>query len=88
MEQFGDNSSYVDDLREEYKNKLIMLHATLKKLDKDLDFSDILKPLLAKTGPVVAHVPKLAKQIARIKQYIDDMKNVRQEKEKVQADFV
>ena len=65
-----------------------MLHATLKKLDKDLDFSANLNPLLADTGPAVAHVPKLAKQIACMKKNIDDMKNVRQEEEKVQADFL
>ncbi len=41
-----DNSSDIEDLREEYKNELIMLNATLKKLDKDMDFSDIVRPLL------------------------------------------
>ncbi len=75
MEQFGDNSSDLDDLREEYKNELIMLHATLKNLDKD--FSAILNPLLADTGPAVAHVPKLAKQIARMK-ILDDIMDASQ----------
>jgi hypothetical protein len=73
MKQFGDNSSDLEDLREEYKNEVIMLHATLKKLDRDLDFSDILKPLLVETGPAVANIPKLAKQIARMKKYINEM---------------
>jgi hypothetical protein len=88
MEQFGNNSSDLEDLREEYKNELIPVHATLMALNRDLDFSDILKPLLAETGPAVAHVLKLAKQIARMKIYINDMKNVRQEEKKVQTDFL
>jgi hypothetical protein len=77
----ADNSSDIDDLREEYKNELIMLNATLKKLDKDMDFSDIIRPLLADTGPAVAHVPKLFKQIVRMKKYIDEVNKVRQEEE-------
>ncbi len=78
---FGDNSSDLEDLREDYKNQLIMLHATLKKLERDLDFSDILKPLLAETRPAVPHVPKLSKQIER-------MKKKKEEEEKLQADFL
>ncbi len=47
MESFTANSSDLEDTREDYKNELVMLHATLKKLDRDLDFSAILNPLLA-----------------------------------------
>ncbi len=82
MDLFGDNSSDLEDLREDYKNELITLNASLKKLDRDMDFSDILKPLLAETGPAVPHDAKLAKQITRMKKYINDME------EKVQADFL
>jgi hypothetical protein len=64
MELFLENSSDLEDLREDYKNELITLHATLKAFNRDLDFSDILKLLLVETGPAVAHVQKLAKQIA------------------------
>jgi hypothetical protein len=70
MEPMEDNSSDKEDLREDYKNKLIMLNATLKKLDKDMDFSEFIRPLLADTGPAVAHVPKLLKQIGRMNIYI------------------
>ncbi len=42
MDVFTANSSDLEDLREEYKNELILLHATLKKLDRDMDFSSIL----------------------------------------------
>ncbi len=81
---FGENSSDLEDQREDYKNQLIMLHATLKKFDRDLDFSDILKPLLAETGPAVTmiHVPKLSKQITRMNNYVNDMEA------KVHADFL
>ncbi len=44
MELFPENFSDLEDPREDYKNELITLHATLKKLDRDMDFSDILKP--------------------------------------------
>ena len=57
MEAFTANSSDLEDTREEYKNELILLHATLKKLDRDMDFSAILNPLLAETGPAMTHVP-------------------------------
>ena len=67
---FTENSSDLDDLMEEYKNELIHLNANLKALNRDLDFSAVVNPLLAVTGPAVTHVPKLAKQIARMKKYI------------------
>ena len=71
---YTENSSEIDDLREEYKNELILLHASLKALNRDLDFSDILKPLLAETGPAMAHVPRLSKQIDHMKKYINEEK--------------
>jgi hypothetical protein len=89
MEHSGDNSNEaLEDQRDELKTKLILLHATLKRLDNNLGFTDMLRPLLADTGPAVAQVPKLEKQIARMKKIIDDTKNVRQEEEKAQADFL
>ena len=33
MEIFTENSSDLEDLREDYKNELIMLHATLNKFE-------------------------------------------------------
>jgi hypothetical protein len=89
MEHSGDNSNEaLEDQRDDFKNELILLHATLKDLNNNLDFTDIIRPLLADTGPAVAHIPKLAKQIARMKKMIDATKNVRQEEEKAQADFL
>ncbi len=82
MEMFGDNSSDLEDLREDYKNELIALHATLKKLDRDMDFSAILSPLLAETGPAVTHVQRQSKQIVCMKEYI------KEKEEKLQADFL
>ena len=76
---YTENSSEIDDLREEYKNELILLHANLKALNRDYDFSAILNPLLAETGPALTHVPKLAKQIARMKKCLKDLE------EKLQA---
>ncbi len=81
MKIFTENSSDLEDLREDYKNELIMLHASLKKLDRGLVFSAILNPLLAETGPAMTHVPKLARQVARMKQYIKELE------EKLQADY-
>ena len=70
MEMFMENSSDLEELRGNHKNELIILHATLKTLNRDLDFSDILKPLLTETGAAMTHAPKLARQIARMKKYI------------------
>ena len=64
MEAFTENSSDLDERREDYKNELVMLHASLKKLNRDLDFSAILNPLLAETGPAMTHKP-LAVQAAQ-----------------------
>ncbi len=59
----ADNSCDIEDLREEYKNELIMSNATLKKLDKDMDFSDVIRPLLADTGLAVALVPNCSSRL-------------------------
>jgi hypothetical protein len=80
MDLFTKNSSDLEDLREDYKNDLIMLHATLKAVNRDFDFSAIFNPLLAETGPAVTHVQKLSKHIARMKKYL------KEEEEKLQAD--
>jgi predicted RNase H-like nuclease (RuvC/YqgF family) len=79
MEAFIEDSSDLEDTREDYKNELIMLHATLKKLDRDLDFSAILNPLLTATEPAITHIPKLSKQIARMQKYLKELE------EKLQA---
>ena len=73
MEAFIEDSSDLEDTREDYKNELIMLHATLKKLDRDLDFSAILNPLLAETGPAIAYAQKLGRQKIRMEKIRDDL---------------
>jgi hypothetical protein len=64
MDDFTENSIDLEDTREDYKNELIMLHASLKALNSALDFSAILNPLLAETGPAMTHKP-LAVQAAQ-----------------------
>ncbi len=47
----GDNSTELYDVRNELRMELIVLNGYLKKLDKDWDFSAVLRPLLEDTGP-------------------------------------
>jgi hypothetical protein len=67
MDLLPENTSDLEALRDDYKHELITLHATLKKLDRDLDFSAILNPLLAETGAAAAHAQNLSRQIVRMK---------------------
>ena len=60
----SDISTDPEDIRDELRTELLLLNTELKKLDPVFDFSDALRPLLADTGPAVAHVPRLAKQKA------------------------
>ncbi len=68
---FTENSSDLEEQREDYMNELIALHATVKRLDRHMDFSAILDPMLAETGPAMTHVPKLARQIASMKKFVE-----------------
>ena len=69
----SDNSIDPEDVRDELRTELLLLNGQLKKLDPDLDFSDALRPLLADTGPAVAHVPRLQKQKARMETIRQDL---------------
>ena len=60
----SNNSIEQKDVRDELRTELVLLNMEIKRLDPDSDFSDALRPLLADTGPAVAHVPRLAKQKA------------------------
>ncbi len=40
----------IEDVRDGLRTDLIMLNGALKKLDKDWDFSDVLRPLLTDQG--------------------------------------
>jgi hypothetical protein len=46
-----ENSVDVEDVRDEMRTDLIMLNGALKKLDKDWDFLEVLRPLLTDQGP-------------------------------------
>ncbi len=63
-----------EDVGDEKKIELITLHNALRKLDKDMDYSAVVNPLLADQGPALAHIPRLTKTIQRL--------------EKIKADFL
>ena len=61
-------------MRDELRTELVLLNGALKQLNPDLDFSDALRPLLADTGPALAHhTQRLAKQKARMEKIRDDL---------------
>ncbi len=62
----SDDSIDPEDVRDELRTNLLLVNGDLKQLNPDLDLSDALRPLLADTGPAVAHVQRLAKQKARM----------------------
>jgi hypothetical protein len=55
-----------EDVRDELRTELVLLNRALKQLAPDLDFSDALRPLLADTGPALAHAQRLARQKTRM----------------------
>jgi hypothetical protein len=69
----SDNSVDPDDVVDDLKTDLIVLNRDLKKLDPDLDFSDAFRPLLAETGPALAHAQRLARQKTRMEKIRDDL---------------
>jgi hypothetical protein len=66
-------------VKEELKVQSILVNWTLKKLNKDRDFTDIIHPLTTDTGPASILVPKLKKQVDRLTKIIDDF--LRQEEQ-------
>jgi hypothetical protein len=69
----SDNSVDPEDVVDELKTDLVLLNGTLKKLDSDVDFSDVLRPLLAETGPAIAYAQRLARQKTRMEKIRDDL---------------
>ena len=61
-----------EDVRDELRNELIVLNADLKKLDRDLDYSDFIRTFLAGEGPAEAQIPRMKKQIQRMQKVKDD----------------
>ncbi len=67
-----EGSTDVDSLREELTFELIVLHGEVMKLDKSWDFSAIVNPLLANQSAPMAVIPRIKKQIERLKKLRDD----------------
>jgi hypothetical protein len=68
---------------DEKKIELITLHIALRKLDKDMDYSAVVNPLLADQGPALAHIPRLTKTIQRLEKIKADF--LRNEQEQLRA---
>ena len=66
----SENSIDPEDVRDELRTELLTLNSALKKLDPTLDLSDALRPLLADTGPAVAHVQRLSRQKERMEKIL------------------
>jgi hypothetical protein len=71
----GDESTDVDELREELQFELIVLHTEVKELYKGWDFTPIINPLLADQGPALSLVPRMKKHIERLKQLEEDFQH-------------
>ena len=68
-----DSLESAEDQKDDLKSQLVALNAAMRRLDPNLDFSDIIKPLLADQGPVFALVPKLKKQLERMNKIRDGL---------------
>ena len=73
----ADDSLDQDNEKEDLKMELALLNTALKKLDPDFDFAPIINPLLSDQGPAMAVVPKLKRQIERMKQVRADFLQTR-----------
>jgi hypothetical protein len=62
-----ETSTDVDAVREELKFELIVLHGEVKELNKSWDFTAIVDPLLADQGSAFLLIPRIKKQIERLK---------------------
>ena len=67
-----DASTDLEALRDELKFKMVVLHRELMALDKTLDFSGIIKPLMDDQGPPLNAVARIQKQIKRMQTLKDD----------------
>ena len=66
----SDNSCDPEDVRDELRTELLKLNSALKILEPTMDLSDALRPLLADTGPAVAHVQRLSRQKERMEKIL------------------
>ena len=67
-----DNSTDLDAVRADLRFELIVLHTEVKKLGVGWDFSTVVGPLLADQGPAIIGIPRIKKQIERLKKLRDD----------------
>jgi hypothetical protein len=67
-----DTSTDVDALRDDLQFELIVLHGHVKELNNSWDFSTIVNPLLADQGPPLQVIPRIKKQIERLKKLKGD----------------
>jgi hypothetical protein len=75
-----DNSTDLDALREDLQFEMIALHGEVKELDVSWDFTPIINRLLADEGPALLLVPRIKKQIERLKKLKGDFEqNARQQ---------
>ena len=68
-----DSLESAEDQKDDLKSELVALNAAMRRLDPNLDFSDIIKPLLADQGPAFALLTKLRKQLDRMKKIRDGL---------------
>ncbi len=66
-----DTSTDVDAVREDLRFELIVLHTEVKKLDAGWDFTAVVKPLLDDQGSAILGIPRIKKQIERLKKLRD-----------------
>ena len=70
-----DTSTDVDSLRDDLQFELIVLHGEVKELNKSWDFSAIVNPLLPDQGPPLQVIPRIKKQIERLKKLKEDFEH-------------
>ena len=75
----SENSVDVEDVRDEMRTDLIMLNRALKQLNKDWDYSEVLRPLLTDQRPAITQIPRLRKQMERMIKIRDDFLRNEQE---------
>ncbi len=75
-----ENSIDPDDVRDEWKFELVVLNGILMKLDKDWDFSNMIRQLSSDPRPALAIVSKLRRQIERMTKLRDAFLRTKQEK--------
>ena len=67
-----ETSTDVDAVREDLRFELIVLHTEVRKLDPGWDFTAVVKPLLDDQGSAILGIPRIKKQIERMKKLRDD----------------